>query len=60
MPPTGDLALNPGMCPEWELNHQPLGLQARAQSTGPHQPGHCYLIFKIQFSLKKNKEQQQR
>ena len=20
MPPTGDLALNPGMCPDWELN----------------------------------------
>ena len=20
MPPTGDLACNPGMCPNWELN----------------------------------------
>ena len=20
MPPTGDLARNPGMCPDWELN----------------------------------------
>ena len=23
MPPTGDLACNPGMCPAWELNGQP-------------------------------------
>ena len=22
-PPTGDLAHNLGMCPDWELNHQP-------------------------------------
>ena len=27
MPPTGDLASHPGMCPDWELNQQPLGLQ---------------------------------
>ena len=25
--PTGDLAHNPGMCPDWELNRQPFGLQ---------------------------------
>ena len=24
MPPTGDLACNPGMCPDWELNCDPL------------------------------------
>ena len=36
-PPTVDLACNPGMCPGWELNRQPFGSQARAQSTGPHQ-----------------------
>ena len=23
VPPTGDLAHNPGMCPDWELNWQP-------------------------------------
>ena len=39
MPPTGKLALNPGMCPDWELNSQPCGLQASTQSTKPHQPG---------------------
>ena len=37
-PQTGDLACNPGMCPDGESNQQPFGLQASAQSTGPHQP----------------------
>ena len=39
MPPTGDLAHNPGMCPDWESNQWPFGTQAGAQSTEPHQPG---------------------
>ena len=26
--PTGDLAQNPGMCPQWELNWRPFGSQA--------------------------------
>ena len=39
MPPTGDLSQNPGMCPDWELNQWPFGLQVSAQSTEPHQPG---------------------
>ena len=39
MPPTGDLALNLGMCPDWESNQQPFGSQAGTQSTEPHQPG---------------------
>ena len=38
MPPVEDLVLNPGMCPDWELNQQPFGLQAGTQSTEPHQP----------------------
>ena len=37
-PPTGDLACNPGMFPDWELNWRPFGLQAHAQATEPHQP----------------------
>ena len=36
--PTGDLAHNPGMCPDWESNWQPLNLQTSIQSTEPHQP----------------------
>ena len=39
MPPTGDLACNPAMGPDWESNWQLFGLQAGAQSTEPHQPG---------------------
>ena len=31
VPSTGDLAHNPGMCPDWELNQQPSGLQAGTQ-----------------------------
>ena len=46
-PPTGDLARNPGMCPDWELNQRPFGLQTCTQSTELHQPGpkffdNCY------------------
>ena len=26
-PRTGDLARNPGVCPDWELNWRPFGLQ---------------------------------
>ena len=40
--PSGDLAPNPGMCPDWELNQQLFGLQASTQSTEPHQPGHYF------------------
>ena len=38
-PPTGDLAYNPGTWPDLVSNQQPLGLQAKAQSTEPHHPG---------------------
>ena len=44
-PHAGDLAQNPGMCPDWELNRQPFGLQASAQSTEPHQPGLFIYFF---------------
>ncbi|XP_053782498.1 cadherin-like and PC-esterase domain-containing protein 1 isoform X2 [Desmodus rotundus] len=37
-PPTGGLTCNPGMCPDWESNQRPFGLQAGTQSTEPHQP----------------------
>ena len=37
--PTGDLAHNPGIFPDWELNMWPLGLQAGTQSTDSQQPG---------------------
>ena len=50
-PPTGDLAHNPGMCPDWELNWQPFGLQASTQSTEPHQPGLEAYCFNLLFPL---------
>ena len=37
VPPTEDLACNPGVCPDWELDHWPFGLQASTQSTEPYQ-----------------------
>ena len=39
VPPTGDLACNPGMCPDRESNRKPFGSQASAQSTETHHPG---------------------
>ena len=52
MPPTGDLAGNPGVCPDWELNQQPFGSQASAQSNELHQPGLIfYNVNKIKWSL---------
>ena len=50
MPPTGDLAYNPGMCSEWESNQQPF-LQVGTQSTEPHQPGPSLLLFLIKSDL---------
>ena len=40
-----DLAHNPGMCSDWELNWQPFGSQAGAQFTEPHQPGKEYVFL---------------
>ena len=44
-PPTGDLASNPGMWPDWESNLKPFGLQAGTQSTETQQPGLTYAFF---------------
>ena len=46
VPLTGDLAGNPGMCPDWETNHEPFSSQASAQFTEPQQPGLPILYFK--------------
>ena len=52
--PTGDLACNPGMCPDWKSNQWPFASQSGAQPTEPHQPGlrdHFYsFIMVIQAS----------
>ena len=46
VPPARDLARNPGMCPDWELNQGPCGLQADRESTEPHQQGFlCFFLM---------------
>ena len=37
--PAGDLARNPGTCPDWALNRWHFSLQDSAQSTESHQSG---------------------
>ena len=37
VPPSGELVYNAGVCPDWESNQRPFGLQAGTQSTEPHQ-----------------------
>ena len=50
VPFVGDLACNPSICPDWELNQQHFGSQAGAQSTEPHQPGHLYFFSLVEFN----------
>ena len=40
------------MCPDWESNRQPFGLQAGTQSTKPHQPAYI-IIYLITLSILK-------
>ena len=47
--PTGDLACNPGMCPDWESNQRSFGSQAGTQCTEPHQPGPEMILFNDRF-----------
>ena len=53
-PPTGNLACNPGMCPDWELNRRPFGLQVGARPTEPHQPGPPMYFLKGHKSLNRS------
>ena len=50
MPLTGDLAHNPGMCPDQESNRWPLSLWDDIQRTEPYQSG-----FKSDFLIKGKK-----
>ena len=47
-----DLARDPDRYRNWELNRQPFGSQAGAQSTEPHQPGQQPKLFTYINSLK--------
>ena len=48
---TRDQACIPGMCPNRELNQQPLALQSCVQSTEPHLPGLISLFSKSFLTL---------
>ena len=50
-PLLGDLACNPGMCPDWESNQRPFGLQSSTQFTEPHQPGQIKYVSKVVLSV---------
>ena len=50
VPPPGDLAHNPGTCPDWESNWRPFGSQASSPSTEPHQPGLHIPVLKSMLS----------
>ena len=47
-PPTGNLAHNPGMCPDWDSNQWTFSLLASTQSTEPHQPGPKVILHSYQ------------
>ena len=53
--PAGDLACNPGMCPDWDSNQQLFALQASAQSTEPYQPG-LFLFLERREGRKKERK----
>ena len=53
VPPAGDLAYNPGVCPDRELNQKPFGLQASTQATEPHQPGQEWVLKGIKVYVGK-------
>ena len=46
-PSTGDLAHNPDMYPDWELNQHSFGSRASTRSTELHQPGLTIKLFKL-------------
>ena len=52
MPPTGDLAHNPGMCPDWESNQRPFDLQANAQPLSHTSQGNNRLLIEVFWGSK--------
>ena len=47
VPPIGNPASNPGLCPDWELNQRPFDSQAGTQSTEPNQPELFFIFLKF-------------
>ena len=52
--PPGDLAHNPGMCPDWEYNQQPSSLQSGAQPLNHTSQGLIFPLNLFCFCLKNN------
>ena len=50
-PPTGHLAHNPGLCPDWESNQQPCSSQASVQSTEHTSQGYYYYFENILYRV---------
>ena len=46
VPPSGNLASDPSMCPNWELNWRLFSSQAGTQPTDSHQLGHAIFFLK--------------
>ena len=53
-PRHGDLACNPGMCPDWESNCQPFGSQASTQPLSHTSQGNYLLILNEEPALGKS------
>ena len=51
VPPTGDLACNPGMCPRLGIEPGTLWLAAHTQSTEPHQPGRNFFKSLVIYAI---------
>ena len=51
MPPTRELAHNPGMCPDWKLNQRPCRPQDNTQPTESHRSGQSQVFLKVRSSL---------
>ena len=49
-PPTGDLARNPGMCPDWESNRRPFDSQAGTQPLSHTSQGSTIILTNSQVS----------
>ena len=50
-PPTGDLAYNPGMCPDWESNQQPFGSQVGINPLSHTSQGLCHVFKNFTYIL---------
>ena len=56
LPPIGDMARNPGLCPDRELNWQPFSSQADdVQSIEPHQPRPAFSFIVTYSSVKRTR-----